>query len=91
MSGSTQAADLIEVLSDAKVARNHTFMTAKVITDVQPGSPFYITIANFGKGDSTLPKHQKVSEIKNAPQEVNDIKDERLSYLCGTEATKRDS
>lgn len=36
-------------------------------------------------------KHQKVSEVAIATEEIVHIKDEQLSYPSGTKETKRDS
>lgn len=76
---STQAADLIEVIFLDNVARNYACMTDKSTMDFYSGRPFYIILANFGKVDVTILKHQNVSELASAPQEIVHIKYDRFS------------
>lgn len=54
----TQASGLIEVLSLENVAKNHACKTVRGIMDVYSEHSFCITVANSGKIDVKLPKHQ---------------------------------
>lgn len=66
-------------------------MTAKGVTDAYPGRIFYITLANLGKFDIYLPKHQKISEIADALARIIRIKDEHFSYPSGVHANNDNS
>lgn len=84
-------ADLIEVLYIANVAKKHAYMTAKGIIDVYQGRPFSSSIANFGKVNIHLPKHQSVGEAAEVPVERAHIKNERSSYLSAAHRNYIDS
>lgn len=75
----TQAAGIVKVVLHEKVAKTYACITAKKIMDVYQSRPFYITIANFGKIDVHLAKHEKFRRLKDAPDEVVHIKDECFS------------
>lgn len=68
---------LIEVILYSKFAKDHAFMNSKKTMDVCLGSSFYVTVANFGKVEVHLLKHQNVGEVTNASVELLHIKDER--------------
>lgn len=52
-------------------------MIAKGIMDLSLRRPFYIAVDNFSMVDVYLGKHQKVSEVANAPVELVHIREER--------------
>lgn len=88
---STQAAGLKKVAPHEKVAKHHGCMTAEGILYVYPGHPVCTTIANFGKAEVNLPKHQKVREVESAPQEIFDINDVGFSYHCVAKVSESES
>lgn len=88
---STHAESLTERVLYENVARSRACMTAKAIMDVYLDSSFYSTIANFGKVDVHLSKHQKAGEVADAPVEVVHIKDKCSSYQSGAHPSKSDS
>lgn len=73
----TNAAGLTVVIMHENVAKTHACIRAKSIMDAYPGSPFYITITDFGRFDVHFPKHQQFGEAANAPVMMVHIKDTR--------------
>lgn len=86
----TQEAGHTEVIGHDRVAENHACMIAKDSMDVYLGL-FCITVANTDKADLNVRKHQEISDVASAQQEIVHISDERFSYTPGCEASKRDS
>lgn len=65
-------------------------MTAKGLTSIYWGCPFYITIASAGKVAVHLPKQKKVGEVADAPVEIVHIKSERFTYPSDAHANNSD-
>lgn len=77
---STKEAGLMSITAHENVAKIYACKAAKGIMDIKPGRHFFITIANLGKVDLHLPKHQTVGEAAKIPVEIVLITDERYSY-----------
>lgn len=53
----THAAGLIEIIFFENVAKHHACLMRKGIMDAYSDRPLYITVGNFGKIDTQLPKN----------------------------------
>lgn len=73
---STWAAVLVEVIHHDNTASNYACMTEKKNMNVYPGQLFNKNIANFGKVDVHLPKHQKFGEVGKVPVKIFHVKAE---------------
>lgn len=60
------------------MTNNHAGMTAEGVLDVHLGCPFYITVANLGKTNMSLTKHQKVAEVENEARKIFHIEEKRF-------------
>lgn len=52
---------------------------------------FYFAIANLGRVDVYIPKHQKVGNFGNTQHGIVHIQDDTYSYPSGKQANKSDS
>lgn len=69
--------------SSYDIAINYACMIAKGIMTVHEGYSCEITIANLGKVDSNLLKHQNIGKVVNARVRKADNKDDRFCILRG--------
>lgn len=88
---SIKRAGLLQVPLHDNVTEAHACVTGKSIVEVYSGRSVYITIGSAGMAEAHRVSPEKVSEVTNAREEIEHMKDKRFSCLSAAQANNSDS
>lgn len=85
----TQVKCLKELILNKTLAKYHSYMTAKSITNAYLCYSLYITLRNIDNDEVNLLTHQKLGQASNTPQVRVHLKDKYFAESSSVNVTKR--